>query len=65
MNTESYARWREDQLSKEIAGLDARIAEVSNPPNPRARCVQSYLRVLLRAKRDKLATLRYQKTRAS
>ena len=62
MDMQSYARMREDQLSEEIFGLDERIAEVSNTHNSDHRCVSSYLKQLVKSKREKLAALRYQQS---
>lgn len=58
-------RWTEDQLVKDIAGLNHRIAEADDRVDSDLRCVCSYLKQLVRDKRDKLATLRYQRRLAS
>lgn len=65
MDMQNYARMKEDQLSTEITGLDERIAEFTEPENPDSRCVASYLKQLVKSKRNKLATLRYRRDGAS
>ena len=65
MDMQHYARIKEDQLSTEITGLDERIAEFTEPENPDSRCVASYLKQLVKSKRNKLATLRYRRDAAS
>ena len=61
MDMQNYARMQEDQLSTEINGLDERIAEVTEPEDSDTRCVASYLKQLVKSKRNKLATLRYRR----
>lgn len=61
MAIQNYARLEENQLSTEIIGLDERIAEFTEPENSDARCVSSYLKQLVKSKRNKLATLRYRR----
>ena len=65
MDMQNYARLKEDQLSTEIVGLDERIAEFTEPENPDTRCVASYLKQLVKSKRNKLATLRYRRDSTS
>ena len=65
MDMQNYARIREDQLCTEITGLDERIAEYTEPENSDSRCIASYLKQLVKSKRNKLATLRYRRDRSS
>jgi len=60
MEVQSYARMRENQLSDEILGVDECIAEVKDDSNSEQRCVSSYLKQLVKAKRAQLTTLRKQ-----
>ena len=63
MDMQNYARMQEDQLAVEITGLNERLAQAIDPKCPNARCVSSYLKQLVKNKRNKLATLRYQRGR--
>ena len=47
-------------LSDVGTGLDERIAEVSNNSNSDQRCVSSYLKQLVKTKRQQLAALKQQ-----
>ncbi len=64
MDMQIYSRWQEDQLREEISGLNGRIAKNADKGDPEERCVHSYLKQLVKDKRDKLATLRYQRAHA-
>ena len=57
----NYARLQEDQLLDEISGLDEKLANLDGPSDPDTRCVASYLRQLLKRKRNRLATLQYRR----
>lgn len=52
------ARWTEDELAKEIARLGDMIAEAAKATDTRSRCAVSYLRQVLRDRRDSLTVLR-------
>jgi len=55
---QNYARWTEDRLSQEIDRLGSRIAEISKLSDRRSRHAVSYMRQLLKEKKDKLALLK-------
>ena len=59
MNT--VIRWTEDQLVEEISGLDAKLADVPHGPEPSTKVAQSYLRQLLKDRRDILRLLQFRK----
>ena len=61
MEIHNYARVQEDQLVDEISGLNEKLANVTNPNNPQTRCVTSYLKQLVKRKRNRLATLQYRR----
>ncbi len=60
MNT--VIRWTEDQLVEEISGLDAQLTEAPVGPEHSAKVAQSYLRQLLKDRRDTLRLLQYRKS---
>ncbi|MCB1744858.1 MAG: hypothetical protein KDK91_31115 [Gammaproteobacteria bacterium] len=60
-----YSRWTERELTDEIEQLGRRIAERSQSDDERSRCAVSYMIQLLRDRRETLATLRSQKSRAA
>jgi hypothetical protein len=60
MNT--VIRWTEDQLVEEISGLDAQITEVPFDLEHSAKVAQSYLRQLLKDRRDTLRLLQFRKS---
>jgi hypothetical protein len=62
MDMQLYARQRETQLLKEISGLDGQLAEIRGVSDKSRRCVNSYLKQLMKSKRQKLAALRYQRS---
>ncbi len=59
MNT--VIRWTEDQLVEEISGLDARLTEAPNRAEPSTKAAKSYLRQLLKDRRDTLRLLQFRK----
>jgi len=65
MTIRNYASQEENQLSTEITGLNERLAQFSQPETSDARCVSSYLKQLVKSKRDKLAALRYRRNLSS
>ena len=54
-------RWTEDQLVEEISGLDALISEAREVPDSSSKVAQSYLKQLLRDRKDTLRLLQYRK----
>ena len=60
MNT--VIRWTEDQLVEEISGLDAMLTEAPAGSEPSTKVAQSYLRQLLKDRRDTLRLLQYRKS---
>jgi hypothetical protein len=60
MNT--VIRWTEDQLVEEISGLDAMLTEAPAGTLPGTKVAQSYLRQLLKDRRDTLRLLQYRKS---
>jgi len=59
MNT--VIRWTEDQLVEEISGLDAKLTEARPAPEHSTKVAQSYLRQLLKDRRDTLRLLQFRK----
>ncbi len=59
MNT--VIRWTEDQLVEEITGLDAMLTEEPHGPEPSTKVAQSYLRQLLKDRKDTLRLLQFRK----
>ena len=59
MNT--VIRWTEDQLVEEISDLNAKLTEVPHGPELSAKVAQSYLRQLLKDRRDILRLLQFRK----
>ena len=55
-------RFTEEELRRDISGLDQQISEVTNPDDVSSRRVLSFLKQIVKDKRDKLATLRYYKS---
>ena len=60
MNT--VIRWTEDQLVEEISGLDAMLTEAPACSDPSTKVAQSYLRQLLKDRRDTLRLLQFRKS---
>ena len=60
MNT--VIRWTEDQLVEEISGLDAMLTEAPAASDPSTKVAQSYLRQLLKDRRDTLRLLQFRKS---
>ncbi len=60
MNT--VIRWTEDQLVEEISGLDAMLTEAPVAPEHSTKVAQSYLRQLLKDRRDTLRLLQFRKS---
>ena len=60
MNT--VIRWTEDQLVEEISGLDAMLTEAPAGSEPSTKVAQSYLRQLLKDRRDTLRLLQFRKS---
>ncbi len=60
MNT--VIRWTEDQLVEEITGLDAMLTEAPTGLEHSTKVAQSYLRQLLKDRRDTLRLLQYRKS---
>ena len=60
MNT--VIRWTEDQLVQEISGLDAMLTEATEVKDASGKVAQSYLRQLLRDRKDTLRLLQYRKS---
>ena len=63
MYAPTYSRLDEDRLTEEISSLDNRIAEVASAEAPETKRVLSYLKQFVRSRREKLATLLYQRRR--
>lgn len=59
MNT--VIRWTEDQLVEEISGLDAMITEAPIGPDSSTKVARSYLRQLLKDRRETLRLLQFRK----
>jgi hypothetical protein len=59
MNT--VIRWTEDQLVEEISGLGARLDDVPHDREPGTKVAQSYLRQLLKDRKDTLRLLQFRK----
>lgn len=60
MNT--VIRWTEDQLVQEISGLDAMLTEANEVKDSGSKVAQSYLRQLLRDRKETLRLLQYRKS---
>jgi hypothetical protein len=60
MNT--VIRWTEDQLVEEISGLDAQLTEAPVDPEHSVKVALSYLRQLLKDRRDTLRLLQFRKS---
>jgi len=60
MNT--VIRWTEDQLVEEISGLDAMLTEAPMGAEHSTKVAQSYLRQLLKDRRDTLRLLQFRKS---
>jgi hypothetical protein len=60
MNT--VIRWTEDQLVEEISGLDAMLTEGPAGAEQSTKVAQSYLRQLLKDRRDTLRLLQFRKS---
>ncbi|MDX1431600.1 MAG: hypothetical protein R3286_04045 [Gammaproteobacteria bacterium] len=60
MNT--VIRWTEDQLVQEISGLDAMLTEASEVKDASNKVAQSYLRQLLRDRKETLRLLQFRKS---
>lgn len=60
MNT--VIRWTEDQLVEEISGLDAMLTEAPAGSEPSTKVAKSYLRQLLKDRRDTLRLLQFRKS---
>ncbi len=59
MNT--VIRWTEDQLVEEISGLDAKLDDAPNGPDRGTKVAKSYLRQLLKDRKDTLRLLQFRK----
>ncbi len=59
MNT--VIRWTEDQLVDEISGLHAILTDTPSGPEPTTKVAQSYLRQLLKDRKDTLRLLQFRK----
>lgn len=57
-----YIPWTEDELAREIARLDDLITETGRNADKRSRCAVSYLRQVIKDKRETLAILRQRAT---
>ena len=53
------AQWSETSLLDEIKQLAARIESLGDPQDRQGKHTLSYLKQMVKAKREKLATLRY------
>jgi len=60
MNT--VIRWTEDQLVEEISGLDAMLGDAPNGPEQGTKVAKSYLRQLLKDRKDTLRLLQFRKS---
>ena len=60
MNT--VIRWTEDQLLEEISGLDAMLNGSPQERDPGATVAKSYLKQLLKDRKDTLRLLQYRKS---
>ena len=60
MNT--VIRWTEDQLVEEISGLDAKLTDTPSVPESTTKVAQSYLRQLLKDRKDTLRLLQFRKS---
>ena len=60
MNT--VIRWTEDQLVEEISDLDAILDDAPNGAAPGTKVAKSYLRQLLKDRRDTLRLLQFRKS---
>ena len=59
MNT--VIRWTEDQLVEEISGLDAMLSEAPNGSESSTKVAKSYLRQLLKDRKETLRLLQFRK----
>ncbi len=59
MNT--VIRWTEDQLVEEISDLDAKLDDAPHGPQPGTKVAMSYLRQLLKDRKDTLRLLQFRK----
>lgn len=59
MNT--VIRWTEDQLVEEISGLDAMLTEAPGAGEPSTKVAKSYLRQLLKDRKETLRLLQFRK----
>ena len=57
------AQWSERTLLDEIKDLAARIESLGDPQDRQSKHTLSYLKQMVKAKREKLATLRYNSDR--
>lgn len=55
-------RFTEDELRRDINGLDDQIQDTAKPDDVNTKRVNSFLKQIAKDKRDKLATLRYRKS---
>jgi hypothetical protein len=53
------AQWSETSLLDEIKALAGKIESLGSPQDRQSKHTLSYLKQMVKAKRDKLATLRY------
>ena len=59
MNT--VIRWTEDQLVEEISGLAAMLSDAPGGPEPSTKVAKSYLRQLLKDRKETLRLLQFRK----
>ena len=57
-----HGSWTEDELMLDIARLDHLIVEAEKTSDERSRCAASYLRQVLRDRRDTLAVISHRRT---
>ena len=57
------AQWSETSLLDEIKDLAGRIESLGSPQDQQGKHTLSYLKQMVKAKREKLATLRYNSER--
>jgi hypothetical protein len=61
MNINTVIRWTEDQLVEEISDLDAKLDDTPNGPETGTKVAKSYLRQLLKDRKDTLRLLQFRK----
>jgi hypothetical protein len=61
---QTVIRWTEDELVREIQGLDSKLKSHSEASNGRSAWARSYLRALLKDREETLRLLRFRRAQA-